>query len=364
MILIGCGAKKDASPSTKAETKPPEKVAEKPAEPAGPTFTEPKEVKGIYVTAWSAGSKKKLDTLIGLLDRTELNAMVIDIRDDGQMYFEDGIELADKAKAHQKAVTKPKELLELLAKHKIWPIARIACFRDSYVPKVAPELAVQTENGKVWADKSKHTWLDPYNKKNWEYVAATVDYALKLGFPEIQLDYVRFPSEGGKLAQVFPAAKTWGAKPPEKFELIPQFAAFIRERVKKSKAVFSADLFGIISSGTKDQGIGQRLTDLGESFDVICPMVYPSHFAKGEYNVKDPNRSPYEIISKSLADYKKKIPKTRLRPWLQDFSLGVKYGPEEVKAQIKASRELGYNEFLLWNAGSKFTEAAMAKESN
>ncbi len=362
LVLVGCGSKKDDAENSGPDKKAPPPVTKKAPEPTVPSFTEPKEVKGIYVTAWSAASKKKMEKLLGLLDRTELNAVVIDVRDDGEMYWETGIDLADKSKANMKAVTKPKELMELLAKHKIWPIARIACFRDSYVPKHFPELAVQTEQGKVWTDHSRHTWLDPYNKKNWEYIAATVDFALKVGFPEIQLDYVRFPSEGRKLAQVFPAMKSWGKDLPDKNDLIPQFSAYIRERVKKAKAVYSADLFGIISSGTADQGIGQTLAKLAESYDVICPMVYPSHFAKGEYNIKDPNRAPFEIITKSLGDYKKKIPKARIRPWLQDFSLGYPYGAKEVQAQIKASRALGYNEFLLWNAGSKFTEAALAVE--
>ena len=352
LCVAGCGSKT-------ATEKPvvPEKPAVKKEAPK--LFMEPKEVKGIYVTAWSAASTRKMEKLLGLIDRTEINSMVIDVRDDGQMYWNTGIELSAKAGANMKAISKPKELMELLAKKKIWPIARIACFRDAYVPKKFKELAVQTPEGGLWMDHSKHTWLDPYNKRNWEYIAATVDFALKVGFPEIQLDYVRFPSEGKKDNQVFPAKKDWKGVGDDKNEIIPAFAKFIGQRVHKANAVYSADLFGIISSGTADQGIGQKLEKLGESFDVICPMIYPSHFAKGEYNIADPNRSPREIILKSLADYKKKIPKTRIRPWLQDFSLGVPYGAKEVQAQIKACRELGYNEFLLWNAGSKFTEAAL-----
>jgi hypothetical protein len=134
------------------------------------------------------------------------------------------------------------------------------------------------------------------------------------------------------------------------------------ERVRKRGCAYSADVFGIISSGTVDQGIGQTLEKIAQPFDVLSPMVYPSHFARGEYHIPNPNAAPYAIIKKSLGDYKRRIPKTKIRPWLQDFSLGVKYGPKEVRAQVKAAEELGYKEFLLWNASNRYTEGGLLKE--
>lgn len=331
--------------------------------PDGPKykFARPDKVKGIYLTAWSAGSTKKMDKMFAMVDRTVINAFVIDVRDSGQMYFKTGIPLANESKANFVAVAKPDKLFERLEKHQVWPIARIACFRDGYVPVKHPELSVQLPNGKPWQDRSGHRWLDPYNKKNWDYLAQTVDYALDLGFPEIQLDYVRFPSEGKSSTQVFPGRKEYEDPKAKPEDVIAAFAKFIGERVRKRGAQYSADIFGIISSGKGDQGIGQELEKVAEPFDLICPMVYPSHFAKGEYGIADPNRAPYEILKKSLGDYKKRLPDKHVRPWLQDFSLGYHYGPEEVKAQIKAAKELGYEEFLLWNAGNRYNEAAVAK---
>ena len=186
-----------------SQAEPPKASAE-----AKPHFERPKVVKGIYVTAWAAGGKKSMDRLLGLVDRTELNAMVIDLRDNGEMYFKTGIKLQNDAKATNLAVVKPKALMLKLAKHQVWPIARIACFRDRYVPIKFPDQAIQNPNGTAWKDRSGHTWLDPYTKKNWDYIADTVNFALDLGFPEIQLDYVRFASEGKSSSQVYPGKAT------------------------------------------------------------------------------------------------------------------------------------------------------------
>ena len=346
------------------------KVLPKPAAPAQKSasstsynFAKPEIVKGIYATAWVAGGTKSLDRLIGLIDRTELNSIVIDVRDGGDMYFKTGIPLADESHATMIAVAKPDVLFNKLKAHKIYPIARIACFRDMFVPKKHPEMAVQQPSGAVWKDRSGHMWLDPYNRKNWDYIAATVDYALGIGFPEIQLDYVRFPSEGSTSAQVFPAKKRYPDQKALPGDVIQAFADFIGKRVRDRHALFSADIFGIISSTKKDQGIGQTLEKIAKPFDVISPMIYPSHFAKGEYGIADPDLSPYAIIQKSLNDYRKRLPKMAIRPWLQDFSLKNHYGPDQVKAQIKAASDLGYKDFLLWNAGAKYTESALSKKS-
>ena len=328
-------------------------------------FKRPEHVKGIYLTAWTAGSSALRERALGIADRTEINAVVIDVRDLGQMYFKTGIALADESGALKWAVPRPKALFDSLEKHQVWPIARIAWFRDDYVTKKHPELAVQLKGGKVWRDRAKHAWLDPYNKKNWDYLAATVDFALDLGFPEIQLDYVRFPSEGKSATQVFPSKKYYAVKDGRNEDVISAFAKFISDRVHAHKAVISADIFGIISSTKGDEGIGQQLEKVAEPFDALSPMVYPSHFAKGEYGIKDPNRSPYEIIKKSLYDYKKRLPKVEIRPWLQDFSLmGVHYGDAEVRAQIKAAHEMGYDGYLLWSPKNRYTESALPERAH
>lgn len=356
------------SPSTEnKETKP--KTTAKPTVKPKPKlgigkydFIRPKSVKGIYLTAWSAGSRRKMDSVVGLVRRTELNSVVIDIRDAGEMYFKTGISDADVSHATTPAVLNPEALMKRLRKENIWPIARIAVFRDNFVPSKFKYRAVQRSDGSVWRDRGGYSWLDPYSRANWDYIAETVDYALKIGFPEIQLDYVRFPSEGDPGSMKFPGKKDYNDPKAEPAEVIRDFAEFIGKRVRSKKAQYSADIFGIISSSTKkDQGIGQQLEQIAAPFDVISPMVYPSHYARGEYGIANPNASPYAIVKKSLQDYKARVPKAKVRPWLQDFSLGVRYGAKEVKAQIKAVRDVGYDEYLLWNAASRYTESGIAK---
>ena len=336
----------------------PASVPEKP-EPKF-VFEKPEHVRGIYLTAWSAGGKKKRTKTIEMIKRTELNAVVIDVRDDGEMYWKTGIPLAKEAGAEKIAVLKPDQVMKDLEDAKVYPIARIACFRDAFVPKKFPDRAVKLASGGIWKDNSGHTWLDPYNKENWQYMWETVEFALDQGFPEIQLDYVRFPSEGKASTQVFPSKKSYGDGKAKPEDVIAEFAKYIGDKVKDRGGVYSADIFGIISSGNVDQGIGQDLEKVAAPFDLICPMVYPSHFAKGEYGIKDPNVQPYLIVRKSLADYKRRLPDKAIRPWLQDF---FGYTAESVKAQIKAAKELGYNEYLIWNAGNRYTEAALKDNS-
>ncbi len=338
---------------------PPAKPAPEP-EPPKPAYPKPEHVRGIYLTAWSAGSTRKMEQVYAMLDRTEINSLVIDVRDAGINYFKMGIPLSDESGATQVAVVKPDVLMASLKEKGVYPIARIACFRDKFVPKKVPSQAVQLSGGGIWKDRAGCMWLDPYNQKNWDYIAQIVDFALDLGFPEIQLDYVRFPSEGKASTQVFPAKSSYPDKDAKPEDVVAAFAKFIGERVRKRGAEFSADIFGIISIGKVDQGIGQELEKISEPFDIICPMVYPSHFAKGEYGVKDPSNSPYEIVSKSLGDYKRRLPGKRIRPWLQDF---FGYNAAQIQAQIKAAKELGYEEYLLWNAQNRYVEKAVVDNS-
>ncbi len=309
----------------------------------------------MYWTAWTAGSTKARNKLLDIVDHTELNAVVVDVRDEGTVYFKTGIKLADEKLVTQVAVAKPAALFQSLEKHKVWPIARIACFRDNFVTVNHPELAIQTAQGKVWKDRKGYHWLDPYNKKNWEYVGQIVDFALDLGFPEIQLDYVRFPSEGKTSSQVFPAKKDYPKGQDDEDDVVAAFAKYIGDKVHARHALYSVDIFGIISSMKGDEGIGQQLEKVAAPFDVLSPMIYPSHFALGEYGIKNPNASPYEIITRSLRDYKRRLPKTHIRPWLQAFSLhGITYTASQLKAQIKATRDVGYQSFLLWNARNQY----------
>ncbi len=390
-------------------------------------------VRGIYLTGWTAGLHNRLNALCGMVDRTELNAMVIDVKDDGELSYDADVPLAISSHASRR-MYKVDTVIATLNQHHIWPIARIACMRDTPLAKSHPDLAVHGPDGQVWHDRSRHYWLNPYKKEVWDYNVDVALDAIKHGFKEIQFDYVRFPSEGKISTLQYPG------KPPGSLR-IDQINAFLKyagEKIRAHGAYFSADVFGLTptverrfrrlhgedtpqtanangasakmgnaapgASGmstpkpagqpangkttltaasatsksmagksvkddkiAKDMGIGQLFSQMATHVDYMCPMTYPSHYAHGEFGIANPNAEPYKIILKSVGDAKDligSVPTCKLRPWIQDFTLGPPhYGPTEVKAQIKALHELGIHEFLLWNAGCKYTEAALAKKA-
>jgi hypothetical protein len=367
VVSVTTGCTKHSAPSAVA----PRNVARpttssiSPNLPTPPTFKKPDHVRGIYLTAWSAASKSARARLYAYIKGSLLNSFVIDVRDTGEMYWDTGIPFAEKVHANEHAIRHPAPVMAELAAHGVYPIARIACFRDDFVAKYMADRCVQTPNGKPWRDKSGHGWLDPYNKANWDYIGATIDFALDIGFPEIQLDYVRFASEGTRNPRIYPSKAKYKDGKVEPQDVISEFATAMRDKVKARGATISADIFGIISISKSDQGIGQELEKVAAPFDVISPMVYPSHFAAGEYGIKAPVAEPYNILIHSLGDFKRRLPDKPIRPWLQDFSINVpnqphvEYGIHEVQEQIRAAHDMGYDDFLLWNAGNRYTPHAV-----
>lgn len=367
-LLTGCGKPNTTADAQKPKSGQPGKKQsatgqETKTQGSDWGFKRPDKVRGIYLTAWSAGSNTKMEKIYQMFEGSFLNSVVIDIRDEGIMYWNTGIPIAADSNANQIGVRDSKKLFEGLKAHNIYPIARIACFRDNYVTRKHPERAIQDPSGHYWRDSHGNSWLDPYNKDNWDYLAKTVDFALDQGFPEIQLDYVRFPDSSKKHARVCPSEHKFGWKDAKPEDVISAFGKFMSDRIKMRGAYISADLFGIISANKSAHGIGQQLEMVAAPFDAISPMVYPSHFRSGEYNIKVPNAHPYEIITKSLTDFKNRV-KTPIRPWLQDFTIRVKgqplvrYGVNEIKAEIKAAHDIGIDEFLIWNAANRYTAEA------
>jgi hypothetical protein len=363
--LPGCQPKQSAATQTAnpvpgATTNSTRPTAAPPAGPPAMAPLPPEGVRGIYLTGWSAGLSKRLASLAALVDRTELNAMVIDVKDDGELYYDMDIPMAKEAKALNHAY-KVDKVMAVLNEHHIFPIARIACMRDNKLALAHPELAVHDANGNLWHDRSKHYWLNPYKKEVWDYNVAVALDALKHGFKDIQFDYVRFPSEG-KVNSLRYDGRPEGAKRED------QIAAFLKYAAQKIHAQggwFSADVFGLTSRVKDDEGIGQKFEKVVQDVDYLCPMVYPSHYAYHEYGMPDPNKEPYKTLTLSVGDAQKRLvanPKCKLRPWIQDFNLrGVHYGPAEVRAEIKALEDLNVHDFLIWNAGNRYTEAALKK---
>lgn len=320
------------------------------------------KVKGIYVTAYSAGGER-MEKLLTLLDQTELNSMVIDIKDDAGYitYKTDNAEL-QKMGNPQKFIGDISKLMERLKKHDVYPIARIVVFKDSILAKNNPQLSFRNSDGSVWKNKGGDSFVNPYNKEVWKYNVDIAKEAVKLGFKEIQFDYVRFPEGFEKRADKLKYTKTDNSR----VEIISNFVKYAKSELTPLGVRVSVDIFGYAASAPAE-GIGQDFVKISKNVDVISPMVYPSHYSTGWFGVKEPDLDPYATIKGSMVDTHKKLDplgsyKPIVRPWIQDFTaswLGsghfVKYGKQQVEDQIRALKDENVEEFLLWNANNRYT---------
>ncbi|SEO24379.1 putative glycoside hydrolase [Paenibacillus sp. OV219] len=320
-------------------------------------------VKGIYVTAHSAGGSR-MEKLLGLLDTTELNSMVIDLKDDvGYItYPTTNPELLKLGKT-QRYIGDVNKLMERLKKHDVYPIARIVVFKDTMLAHSHPELSYRRKDGTVWENGKGDSFVNPYRKEVWDYNIAIAKEAVKLGFKEIQFDYVRFPEGFEKKADSLVFDKTKDSR----VDTIASFVKYAKSQLEPLGVRVSVDIFGYAASVPAAEGIGQDFVKISKNVDVISPMVYPSHYSTGWFGQKDPDKSPYATIKGSMLDTHKKLDpigsyKPIIRPWIQDFTaswLGkghyTPYGKTEVEAQIKALNDTGIHEYLLWNANNRYT---------
>ncbi|MEJ5186038.1 MAG: putative glycoside hydrolase [Candidatus Geothermincolales bacterium] len=318
----------------------------------------PPKVKGIHLSIWTASSMERIKGVLNLVDKTELNAVQLDIKDEtGSVGYPTGVSLAREVGSYREGEgMEVEKVLDKCWYHGVYTIGRVVCFKDPILARKRPDLAVRTPQGGLWGGG---LWLDPYNREVWDYILDLCIEAVKKGFREIQLDYVRFPSDGDVSTCVYPSRDG-----RSQAEVITDFVRYIRDGVKPYGVVLSADVFGLIASEHGEMGIGQDLARIAGYVDYLCPMVYPSHYGPWEYGLKNPEASPYQTVLESLKDFKKKLEGTgcRLRPWLQDFTMKVHYGAEQVRAQIKACYDLGIEEWLLWNPNSEYTTSALAPE--
>ncbi len=315
-------------------------------------------VKGVYVTSDTTAYPPKFDALIDLADNTEINAFVIDLKDDrGYVTYNADVPLVGELGLKSTRIEDIDALLATLAEHKIIPIARIVCFKDSILAKAKPELAVRNINGGMWEDNKGLNYINPYNHEVWEYLVEVAEDAARHGFREIQFDYVRFPTDGKISECVYPGEYS------SKSDCIAGFLAYARERLEKLGVWVSADVFGLVVQDTPDaERIGQKIEKLSANVDIVCPMVYPSHYNTGSYEIDNPNSEPYDLVSAAMKEAATRLAGTGAmgRPWLQDFSMrGIAYGVAEVKAEIKAAEEQGFDEWILWNASNNYTEGAL-----
>ena len=328
----------------------------------------PENVRGLYVNRWAALGQK-MGQLIEVAKTTEVNALVIDVKDDrGFVLYKSRVPLAvqigadtNRAMSHVRL----RAILDSMAAHRIYPIARIVVAKDPLLASAKIDWAIKRkDNLEPWMDKNGKPWLDPHHREVWQYAADLAKEAYDLGFSEVQFDYVRFPDEKRLVNEaVYPLANG-----RIRAQVIRDQIGFVRSALKPSGMMVTIDVFGLTATDTTDMGIGQRWEMFADQADVVLPMVYPSHFAPGTYGLGNPNARPYATIDHALKDIKRRSAKianvARIVPWYQDFTLGSPhYYADQVRAQKKAGYDNGFQSWILWNPGSRYTLAALDPES-
>ncbi|MEA4960868.1 putative glycoside hydrolase [Lutispora sp.] len=328
------------------------------------------KVRGLYVTIYSA-SNARIDSLIEMAKRTNINAFVIDVKDDkGYMLFPTKAAEKFSPKANEKATVKDiQALMKKLKDNNIYAIARIVSFKDpTYTTQNPDKAIIYKDTGKPFMNKDGLIWASPHDRILWEYNLEVSKEAADAGFNEIQFDYVRFPaSDGGKLDKHLDYRNESGESKPG---TIQNYLKYAREQLSPKKVYISADVYGLVGSVEDDMSLGQYWEAVSNIVDYICPMMYPSHYANNTYGVPVPDADPYKTVYNSAKDSairnKNMTTPAIIRPWIQDFTAPwvkgyIKYGDKQVIEQIKALEENGIDEFLLWNAGNKYSEGAVAK---
>ncbi len=356
---------------TRVETQTSNVIASTSATTSEPMFkpsyvSTPEPLKAIYVTSWVAGTKNLREGLVNIIDTTEINSIVIDIKDySGKIVFSlDGNAKLKAFGSEEVRVRDMRDFIESLHKKGIYVIGRIAVFQDAYFVKHRPDLAVKNANGTaVWKDRKGISWIDVGAVEYWDYIIDITKESHKIGFDEINFDYIRFPSDGNMQDISFPQSST-----TSKAIALKNFFSYLHSHLSETGIKTSADLFGMTTTADDDMGIGQIFEYALPYFDYVMPMVYPSHYPPAFMNYKNPAQHPYEVIlytMKSAVDRREALASStgqtlaELRPWLQDFDLGADYGPAEVRAQIKATYDVGLDSWALWSASNKYTKSAL-----
>lgn len=351
---------------------PSELEAEEPPTPSLPERTEqpepepslppaPESVRGIYITGPVAGDPY-MDTLLALIDETELNAVVIDIKnDEGNVTYRPETGTALEVDACVRYIQDLPGLVAALKEHGAYTIARIVAFKDPVLAQARPELALHYQDGTTVSESGGAAWVDPYEPEVWAYLEEIALGAAEAGFDEVQFDYVRFPTARAMDQVEFGPA----AEGIEKTDAVAGFLEQVTETLHGQGVRISADVFGtVITNQTDAEFIGQDYARLAQIVDYICPMTYPSHYAPGSFGLDIPDREPYATVYAALLRSNGALSAAGepagVRPWLQDFTATwvsghIDYGAEELRAQIQAVYDAGYTDWLLWNAKNVYS---------
>jgi hypothetical protein len=326
---------------------------------------EPESIKAIYANLGVLGDPERWNKLLEIADTTEINAIVIDVKQD-TIYYDSQVPFFRDIDGMVTPVIDLPTILAQMKEHGIYSIARMVVFKDPVVAAGRPDLAVKDETtGGLWLDMNGTPWVNAFNEELWVANADLGAELARLGFDEVQYDYIRFPSDGDLRTADF------GNDYSEELRraAITGAVKIGSEKIRAAGAEFAIDLFPIVALMGDDQGIGQTLQDLTPYADYVCLMIYPSHYSQGNIPVDGhPNDFPAETVTYTLERSQEWAPDSmrKMRPWLQDFTYPLEgfsaYGPEEVREQIDAAEAMGVSGWLLWNAAGEFEVPALKPE--
>lgn len=341
-------AQADTQSATRAGTYPAE-LQKLRTDPSAP-------IRGLYVNRFAAQSTKKMRRLLGIADSTEINALVIDVKDEFGLNYNSTDPMLQKNAGTQTKVANMKALVDSINAHGVLPIARIVVFKDSVAARMNPSSVIRKADGSPWRDHKGLTWVNPYANSIWEYNFRIAEEMVKMGFGEVQFDYIRFPEPYKSLPQqVFPESNG-----RSKGDALAEFLKAAKARIDKYGVRTTADIFGLTTTVGGALEIGQKWEPMVQSVDVVLPMVYPSHYPRGSFGIARPNAEPYEVIHTAISRGRVRtealgLKGQRVRPWLQAFTLGApKYGAPEIEAQKRAVYDSGYESWILWHPGSSY----------
>lgn len=374
--------------------------------PIVPTITHvttPKSVKAVYISSWVGGTEGLRSKIVDLIEKTEINAVVLDIKDyTGMISFMPESEKLQSIGCIEVRIKDIKPFIQSLHDKNIYVIGRVAVFQDPCMVKKEPSEAVKRRSdGSVWKDKNGISWIDAGSQKIWDYDIEIARTAHNMGFDEINFDYIRYPSDGNMLDIAFPVSgdrsksdtlqaffkyldkelrggRAASTSDPVFDELVAQYGLGISSTTaskpdisldgrrvetpidQSPRMVTSADLFGLVTNNDTDMGIGQVLVKLAPYVDFIGPMVYPSHYPNNFIGIKNPAAEPYKVIDYALKGgvtrmHNISLNPLKIRPWLQDFNLGATYTADMVRKQIKATYDNNLTGWMLWDASNTYT---------
>lgn len=327
----------------------------------------PIKVRGIYITGAMAGTKH-MKGLVELVESTEMNAIVLDIKNDGgNVTYKINYPQAEEIGACVRYVKDMPGLLKELHEKGIYVIGRIVCFKDPILARKRPDLALCEPDSTPVTDGKGNPWVNPFKKGVWEYICGLAEQASLDGFDEIQFDYVRFPIGPSANRGVYGVdLKTYTRE-----QGLTDFFSYVEKRLHGKNIIFGADLFGtVIGSNIDRDKTGQDYIKIASMTDNICPMIYPSHYASKTFGLEVPDAHPYTTIKKALELsqeqlHKDSLPKAKVRAWLQCFTAPwvsghINYGSAQIKQQIQAVYDAGYDEWILWNASNHYGQVKAA----